>query len=80
MDSYLSIRMSEATTELAPMMILGFFTTFLMKQRLGIIGFGNAAFGSGLWGILSILTKLTIIALFLKLFAHLPEYQVDIHP
>jgi hypothetical protein len=30
------------------MMIRGFFTTFLMKQRLGIFGFGKASLGLGL--------------------------------
>ena len=31
------------------MMIRGFFTTFLMKQRLGIFGFGKASLGLGLF-------------------------------
>ena len=31
------------------MMIRGFFTTFLMKQRLGILGLGKASFGFGLF-------------------------------
>ena len=31
------------------MMIRGFFTTFLMKHRLGILGFGKAKSGSGLF-------------------------------
>ena len=48
------------------MMIRGFFTTFLMKHRLGIFGFGKTAFESGLSVVLSILTKLTNIGQFLK--------------
>ena len=39
----------------SPLMIRGFFTTFLMKQRLGIFGFGKASLGLGLFFIIIII-------------------------
>ncbi len=36
----------------------GFFTTFLMKQRLGIFGFGNTELGLGLLVISFMLVKI----------------------
>ena len=50
-------------------MIRGFFTTFLMKQRLGILGFGKASLGLGLFFI-SINSDLSVCkgTNFLRLF------------
>ena len=58
------------------MMIRGFFTTFLMKQRLGIFGFGKASLGLGLL-LISINSDLT--AFLSPEFIYLKAYYYFLH-